>query len=113
VYDVSKTHVSYLISEAWKYGTIVLGSCAYNGEMHPMMELFCREMEHYGLKNRALAVFGTCSWNGGGVRNLQKFAENIGWQQIAAPVEIKGIPDNEKFAEYDVFAQAIADYCNK
>ena len=113
VYDVSKTHVSYLISEAWKYGTIVLGSCAYNGEMHPMMELFCREMEHYGLKNRNLALFGTYSWNGGGLRNLQKFAENIGWQQIVTPVEIKGVPDNEKFAEYDVFAKTIADCYNK
>ena len=110
VYDVSKTHISYLISEAWKYGTIILGSCAYNGEMHPMMELFCREMEHYGLKNRSLALFGTCSWNGGGLRSLQKFAENIGWQQIAKPVEIKGIPNNEKFAECDVFAKTIADY---
>jgi flavorubredoxin len=113
VYDVSKTHISYLISEAWKYGTIVLGSCAYNGEMHPMMEMFCREMEHYGLKNRALAVFGSCSWSGGGLKNLQKFAENIAWQQIAAPVEIKGIPDSEKLSEYDVFAKAIADYCNR
>ena len=103
VYDVSKTHISYLISEAWKYSTIILGSCAYNGEMHPMMEMFCREMEHYGLKNRALALFGTCSWNGGGLRNLQKFAENIGWQQITAPVEIKGKPDAEKFTEYDTF----------
>ncbi|MDR2652144.1 MAG: FprA family A-type flavoprotein, partial [Prevotellaceae bacterium] len=93
VHDVSKTHVSYLMSEAWKYKAIVLGSCSYNGEMHPMMEMFCREMEHYGLKNRALALFGTGSWSGGGLRNLQKFAENIGWEQIAEPIEIKGIPD--------------------
>ncbi|MDR3286227.1 MAG: FprA family A-type flavoprotein [Prevotellaceae bacterium] len=113
IYDVSKTHVSYLMSEAWKYKTIVLGSCAYNGEMHPMMEIFCREMEHYALKNRALALFGTCSWGGGGLKSLQKFAANIGWEQIAEPVEVKGIPDNEKFACFDNFAKSIADYCNK
>lgn len=113
IYDVSKTHISYLISEAWKYGTIVLGSCAYNGEMHPMMEMFCREMEHYGLKNRNVALFGSYSWNGGGLRNLQRFAENIGWQQIAAPVEIKGLTNNEKLAEYDIFAQTISGICSK
>jgi flavorubredoxin len=113
VYDVSKTHVSYLMSEAWQYGTIVLGSCSYNGEMHPMMEIFCREMEHYKLKNRNLALFGTGSWSGGGLRNLQKFAENIGWEQIAEPVEIKGMPDNNKLAEFDIFAKSISDYCKK
>ncbi|MDR1197553.1 MAG: FprA family A-type flavoprotein [Prevotellaceae bacterium] len=113
VYDVSKTHVSYLMSEAWKYGTIILGSCSYNGEMHPMMEIFCREMEHYGLKNRSLALFGTGSWSGGGLRSLQKFAENIGWEQITEPVEVKGIPDNEKLSKFDGFAKAIAGYCKK
>ncbi|MDR2292642.1 MAG: FprA family A-type flavoprotein [Prevotellaceae bacterium] len=113
VYDVSKTHVSYLMRDAWKYKTIVLGSCSYNGEMHPMMEMFCREIEHYGLKNHAIALFGTGSWSGGGLRSLQKFAENTGWEQIAQPIEIKGIPDNEKIAKFDIFAKSISDYCKK
>ena len=30
VYDVSKTHVSYLVSEAFKYSHIVLASVTYN-----------------------------------------------------------------------------------
>ena len=30
VYDVSNTHVSYLIAEAWKYSHIVLASVTYN-----------------------------------------------------------------------------------
>ena len=33
VYDVSKTHVSYLLTAIWKYRGLVLGSCAYNTGM--------------------------------------------------------------------------------
>lgn len=107
VYDVSKTHVSYLISEAWRCKSIVLGSCAYNGGMHPMMELFCREMEHYGLKNRQLALFGSYSWGGGGLRALQGFADGIGWEASAAPVELAGKPDNDKLKQFDQLAKDV------
>ncbi len=112
VYDVSKTHVSYLISEAWRCKSIVLGSCAYNGGMHPMMEQFCREMEHYGLKNRQLALFGSCSWGGGGLRALQGFADCIGWEASATPVELIGKPDNNKLQQFDQLAKEVVAKLN-
>lgn len=109
VYDVSKTHISYLISEIWRCRGVMLGSCAYNTEMFPMMEHLCTELQHYGVKNRLLGIFGTCSWNGGGVRNLKMFAENIGWQMVAEPVEMLGSPTEEKYAACDGLAKAMAE----
>lgn len=41
VYDVSKTHVSYLVAEAFKYSHIVLASVTYNLNIYPVMEVFC------------------------------------------------------------------------
>lgn len=70
VYDVSKTHVSYLISEIWRCRGVLLGSCAYNTQMFPLMENLTRDLLHAGPKDRLLGVFGTYSWNGGGVKNL-------------------------------------------
>ena len=35
LYDVSKTHVSYIINEIWKYRGLVLGSCTYNNGLFP------------------------------------------------------------------------------
>ena len=66
----------------------MLGSCAYNSEMFPLMEQLCRELEHMGVKNKKLGLFGSFTWSGGGVKNLKKFAENIGWEQVADAVEI-------------------------
>lgn len=109
VHDVSKSHLSYLISDIWKYKGVILGSCAYNSQMFPLMENLTRELEHMAVKNKYLGLFGSYSWNGGGVRNLQCFAENIGWEQIAPAADLFGTPTPDKMAACDDIARAMAD----
>lgn len=108
VYDVSKTHISYLINEIWRCRCVVLGSCAYNGEMFPPMENLTTALEHMNVKERSLALFGSYSWNGGGVKNLCKFSERIPWKLVCEPAEIKGCPTPEKYALCDGLAEAVA-----
>lgn len=108
MHDVSKTHISYLISDIWKYKGVILGSCAYNAEMFPAMESLTRELQHMGVKERYLGLFGSYSWNGGGVRNLQCFAETIGWEQVAPAADIFGTPTPEKLAACNEIAANMA-----
>lgn len=108
VHDVSKSHLSYLISDIWKYRGVILGSCAYNTNMFPLMENLTRELEHMGVKNKYLGLFGSYSWNGGGVRNLNTFAQNIGWEQVACAADIFGSPTPEKLKVCDDIAMAMA-----
>ncbi|MFI3287816.1 MAG: FprA family A-type flavoprotein [Rikenellaceae bacterium] len=108
VHDVSKTHISYLISDIWKYQGVILGSCAYNSEMFPMMEYLTRELQHMGVKNKYLGLFGSYSWNGGGVRNLNAFAENIGWEMVAPAADLFGAPTPEKLEACDAIAEGMA-----
>lgn len=109
IHDVSKTHISTLINEIWRYKGVILGSCAYNSEMFPLMENLTRELEHMGVKGRELGLFGSFSWNGGGVKNLKKFHESIGWNLVAEPVDIYGIPTADKYAQCDELALAMAE----
>jgi flavorubredoxin len=108
IIDASATHVSYQIEAAWRYRGLILGSSSYNTRMLPTMETFCRDLEHIGLKNRLLGIFGTGSWSGGGVRNLSAFAESIGWEIVADPVEIIGAPTTKKLKACDTIAEAMA-----
>lgn len=108
VYDVSKTHISYLISEVWRCKAVVLGSAAYNSYMFPMMENLTREIEHRSLKNRVLGLFGSYSWNGGGVRNLKCFAENIKWEMAGEPAEIIGAAATDKVSALTTLGIEIA-----
>ena len=109
IHDVSKTHISTLINEIWRYKGVILGSCAYNSQMFPLLEQLTRELEHMGVKDRELGIFGSYSWNGGGVKNLQKFQESIGWNLVSKPAEIYGIPTEEKYAQCDELAVAMAE----
>jgi flavorubredoxin len=109
IHEVSITHISYLIRDIWKYRGVIFGSCAYNMEMFPLMEQLCREMEHMGVRNKIFGIFGTYSWNGGGVKNLLKFAERIGWEQASEPVELTGVPKYEDYASCESLAKAMAE----
>jgi len=109
VYDASKTHISYIINDIFKYKGVIIGSCAYNNEMFPAVEAVVREIEHKGIKDRLLGIFGSYSWNGGGVKNLEAFAGAIQWELVNPPVEEKGALKAEKLSEAKGLANAMAD----
>lgn len=107
IYDVSKTHVSFILNEIWKFKSVILGSSAYNSGMHPMMHHLCNELEVLNPKNKNYALFGSYSWSGGGLKSLTAFAEKMEWIEIAPPVELLGSPDEEKMSGFAEIAQKI------
>ncbi len=109
VYDASKTHASYIISDIFKYKAFIIGSAAYNNELFPSVESLVTKIEHMGIKNHLLGIFGSFGWNGGGVKNLQKFAENIKWELVYDPVEEKGTLKKNKTEQCIELANAMAD----
>lgn len=104
IYDVSKTEVSFIISDIWKYQAVCLGACAHYGSLYPDMALLTHEIAHFKPKNKSYALFGGMSWNGGGVRSLAKIAEENAWNLVAESVEVKGAPIREEDIErlYDL-----------
>ena len=99
-FDVSKTHASYLLNEIWKYSGLVLGTCAYNTKMHPMIEHLCNEIDLSQPKEKKVAVFGTSTWNGAGVKCLKKFAEEYaGFELMPTVAETSGSVSPEKVDE--------------
>ncbi len=96
VHDVSKTHVSNLLSEIWKYKGLILGTCAYNAQMHPMMEHLCNEIKISAPKEKTISIFGSSAWNGAGVKELKKFAEENKLTITGEAIEVSGAPTLEK-----------------
>lgn len=73
MYDVSKTHVSYLISETFKYSHIVLASVTYNLNIYPPMLNYIMDMKALNLQKRTFAIIENGSWapqSGKLMRNL-------------------------------------------
>lgn len=63
VYDVSNTHVSYLISEAFRVSHIALCSVTYNLGIYPVMHNFLNDMKALNLQNRTFALVENGSWS--------------------------------------------------
>lgn len=109
VYDASKTHSSYIINDIFKYKGFIVGSCAYNNALFPNVETLLSTIEHMGVKNHLLGIFGNYAWNGGGVKNLLKFAERVKWELVSEPVEEKGALKQDKYNMCIDLANAMAD----
>lgn len=109
VYDASKTHVSYILSDIWRFKGVVLGSCAYNSFMFPAMETVTNALEHSGLKNRYLGIFGNKAWSGGGVKNLKTFAEKVKWDMVGDSIEATYTPKEEQFEQLKKLGIEIAE----
>lgn len=62
LYDVSKTHVSYLISEAFKYSHIVFASVTYNLGIYPPMHDFLMDLKALHVQKRTCAIIENGSW---------------------------------------------------
>ncbi|MBC2580066.1 FprA family A-type flavoprotein [Clostridium sp. DJ247] len=62
MYDVSKTHVSYLISETFKYSHVVLACVTYNLKIYPPMLGYIIDMKALNLQKRTFALIENGSW---------------------------------------------------
>lgn len=76
MYDVSNTHVSYLIAEAFKYSHIVLASVTYNLGIYPPIHNFLMDMKALNLQNRTFALVENGSWAVKSGDLMAEFIEN-------------------------------------
>jgi flavorubredoxin len=109
VYDASKTHSSYMINDIFKYRGFIVGSCAYNNALFPNVEILLSTIEHMGIRNHLLSIFGNYSWNGGGVKNLLEFAAKVKWEMVGDPIEEKGSIKADTRESLLKLADAMAD----
>ena len=62
MYDISVTHYSEIIAEAFKNSHIVLAAPTYNGSVFTNMELLLSEIKNHNLQNRTFAFIENGSW---------------------------------------------------
>lgn len=62
MYDVSVTHPSYIISEAFRYSHLVLASATYNAGIFVNMENLVHDIANHNLQGRTIALIENGSW---------------------------------------------------
>jgi len=77
MYDVAKTHVSYLISETFKYSHVVLASVTYNLKIYPPMLNYIMDMKALNLQKRTFAIIENGSWAPQSGRLMRELVEDM------------------------------------
>lgn len=62
LYDVSVTHVSELVAEAFRCSHLVLASATYNNGIFTPMETFLMDLKAHNLQNRTVALIENGTW---------------------------------------------------
>lgn len=62
MYDVSVTHPSYILSDAFRFGKLAFLSSTYNSGIFPAMETLLHDIKAHALKKRTVALVENGSW---------------------------------------------------
>lgn len=92
IHDVSRSHASFILRDAWRYKALILGSPTYDTKLFPPMDNLVRLIAEKKLKNRLLGLFGTYGWSGGGVGALTEFAKDAEMELVEPVVEARCAP---------------------
>lgn len=103
VFDVSKTHPSYIIAETWKYSNLVLAAPTYNTGLYLVMDSFLHELAALNFQNRKVSLLGNHTWATGALTALKnKFANEFKKIEIVGePLDIKSTlkPEQEEIID--------------
>lgn len=82
LHDVSKSHSADILADIFKYKGLIIGSPTYCNGLYPEIASLINKLEVRGVKNRIFGAFGSFTWAGTSVKNLNLFAEKMGWELI-------------------------------
>ena len=111
VYDVSNTHVSYLVSEAFKYSHIVFASVTYNLQIYPVMKDFLEHLAMLNMQKRVCGIIENGSWAPQSGSLIREFLDEEMEQMsvLSTEIDIVSSLDNSHYRDVDGMVEAILD----
>ena len=113
MFDVSMTHPSFVLAEAFKYSHIVLATTTYNAGIFESMDAFLRILETHNLQNRKYVLIQNGSWAPTCGKQMREILEKIkGSEILDDAICIKSTMKNEQFVQMDNVVNTIVNNLN-
>lgn len=110
VHDVSRSDVSELIADSFKYSHIVLASPTYNGGVYPAMSNLLEDMNALGIKNRTVAVLGNGTWAPTSAKLIEaRLAEMKGMTLLTENFAVKSALQDDQLEDLDELCAKITE----
>lgn len=109
VYNAARAPMSQMISDAFRYDTLIVGSCTYSMRLFPAVESFLTAMETREIRNKVFGVFGSFTWAPGAAENkFTEFAERLK-MPLSASFSFKHAMSEAAFGDAREFANTIME----
>ncbi len=90
VYNVSKTHHSYIIRDVFRYKGLIVGAPTYNTGLYHEMDVLLSELANRDIKDHLLGWFGSYGWASKAVSKIREWNETaLHFEAVGEPVEMK------------------------
>ena len=110
LYDISKTHHSYLIADIFRFSHLVLAAPTYNNGLYPGMETVLHDMAALNIQNRKVALIGNGTWSPVSAKIMaERLAAMKNMTLVAEPVVLKSAVNDETLPALKALADKIAE----
>ena len=90
LYNVSKTHHSYILQDIFRFRGLIVGAPTYNAGLYHEMDVLLQEVANRDIKNHYIGWFGSYSWASKAVAAIGEWNENrLHFEKVGEPVEMK------------------------
>lgn len=113
MYDVSVTHPSVVVSEAFRASHLVFASPTYNGGIFPNMETVLLDLKAHNLQKRTVAFMQNGTWAATSGRKMNEMVSGMKQMTVLEPtITIKSALNDSQSEEIDAMADAILESMN-
>ena len=114
VYNVSKTHHSYILRDIFRYRGLIVGAPTYNTGLYHEMEVLLSEIAGKDIKgNHLLGWFGSHGWASKAVSEIKRWNnEHLHFEAVGEPVDMKQALTPETRQQCEALGRAMAERLN-
>ena len=108
IHNASKSHLSYMISDAFRYKGLIIASPTYSMRLFPPVEQFMIAMETREIKNKVLATIGSYTWASASLSKLNEDSSKMNIEVVDS-FEMKHAPKQIDIDVALLFADKVAE----
>ena len=107
IFDVTHTHVSYILPSLWTQRGVVVGAPTYEGSLFPPMAQVLDMAATKRIRNKKVARFGSYGWGGGAQHHFERLIKPLKWELVDS-FEFVGGPTEEDLRHSEEFGARFA-----
>lgn len=110
MYNVSKTHHSYIIRDVFRYKGLIVGAPTYNTGLYHEMDVLLSELANRDIKNHLLGYFGSYGWASKAVGKIKEWNESrLHFEEVGQPIDICQSLNDTTFSQCEALGKAMAE----